>query len=154
MFVFVISISFEKLKSDRNQTWVNDAIGFLGMSMRSKVIYQSHESPEVKLGGKCKSWFFFCFEKLKSNYNQICRCKMWTFHSVSGWGLVYLSFWGIKLFLCELLWYWSSLQVTVTLLEGSRKIACWRVFCLFCFVLFSRCVTFVSIISLMFYCSW
>ena len=28
MLVFVIFVLFEKLKSDRNQSWVRDAIGF------------------------------------------------------------------------------------------------------------------------------
>ena len=53
MLVFVIWNSFEKFKSDWNQTWVKDAIGFLSMLMG------------VKLRGKLKIAYFFTSLKVE-----------------------------------------------------------------------------------------
>ena len=48
---FVIWVSFEKLKSDYNQTWFKDAIGVPSYVNEVKVTYQGQCSSEVKLGG-------------------------------------------------------------------------------------------------------
>ena len=95
LLVFVIWVSFEKLKSDWNQTWVNDAMGFLCMLiMRAKIMYQGWGSSEVKSGGKCKIGITFCCwkDEVQLQPNLSCRCNMWTSYSVSGWDLVKLSF--------------------------------------------------------------
>ena len=67
MLVFVIWFSFEKLKSNWNQTWVKNAMGegFLCMLMgsTSNVMFQGQGSSEVKLGGKCKIIIIFFFLK-------------------------------------------------------------------------------------------
>ena len=39
-----------------------------------------------------------------------------------GEGVEFSQTWVLKLLLCELLRYWNSLQVTVTLPGGSRKL--------------------------------
>ena len=125
MLVFVTWVSFEKLKSNWNWTWVKDAIGVPlyvneveGHVPRSNVIWGQV---------RWKMWnlyhFFFFKVEVQLQPNLICRCNMRTSYSVSGWSLVWLSF--FELFLCELLWYWSSLQVTATLWWGSRKFTCY-----------------------------
>ena len=48
---------------------------------------------------------------------------------LGGWVGLYQTYF-FELFLCELLWYWSSLQVIATLPGGSRKFTC----CIFLFV--------------------
>ena len=62
--VFVSWVSFEKLKSDYNQTWVKDAIGVSSYVNEVIVTYQGQGSSGVKLGGKC--WFSLFGCPLKS----------------------------------------------------------------------------------------
>ena len=108
MLVFVIWF-FKKLKSEWNQTCIKDAVGVPLNVNEAKVMYQGQGSSEVKLGGKCKIVYFFWKVEVQLQPNLICRCNMWISYSVSEWGLFKLS--CFELFLCELLWYWSSLQV-------------------------------------------
>ena len=67
---FVILVSFEKLKSDYNQTWVNDAIGIPSMLMRSKVMYQGQGSSRSSRWKRLVFVIWVSFEKLKSDWNQ------------------------------------------------------------------------------------
>ena len=74
MLVFVIWVSFEKLKSNWNQTWVKDAIGI--PLYVSKVKYQGQGSSEVKLGGKCKICIIKKKNEVQLQPNLIYRCNM------------------------------------------------------------------------------
>ena len=60
---FVIWVSFEKLKTDCNQTWVKDAIGVPSYDNEVKGHDKVKGHPEVKLGGKC--WFSLVGSPLK-----------------------------------------------------------------------------------------
>ena len=60
MLIFVIWVSFEKLKSDWNQTWVKDAMGVPLYVNEVKGHVQGQGSSEVMFGGKCKIGIFFC----------------------------------------------------------------------------------------------
>ena len=62
-------MSFEKLKSDWNQTWFMDTIWdpLYVHAVRGHTEVQGHQSSSCKMGSKCK---ITSFEKLKSDWNR------------------------------------------------------------------------------------
>ena len=86
---FVIQVSFEKLKSNYNQTWVSDVIG-----VPSYVKEVRGHIPRWRVIWGQVSWKMYNLYDLlwkvevQLQLNLICRCDMLTYYSVSEWGLV------------------------------------------------------------------
>ena len=84
------------------------------MLMRSKVIW----GQVGRKGWKWKICYLGVLWKVEVRLepNLVYGYRMGTF--ICWWGQAEF----LELFLCELLWYWSSLKVTATLPGGSRKL--------------------------------